>query len=45
MAITVKITDVDTRSAKIGRGVKEGCALSLILFNLYSECLAKEALE
>ena len=30
---------------KIGRGVTQGCRLSPILFNLYSECLTKEALE
>ena len=29
---------------KIGRGVRQGCCLSLILFNLYSECLTKEPL-
>jgi hypothetical protein len=34
-----------TRRAKIGRGVKKGCCLSLILFNLYSEYLTKEDLE
>jgi hypothetical protein len=32
-------------SVKIGRGVRQGYCLSLILFNLYSECLTKEALE
>jgi predicted nucleotidyltransferase len=30
---------------KIGRGVGQRCCLSPILFNLYSECLTKEALE
>ena len=30
---------------KIGRGVRQRCCLSPILFNLYSECLTKEALE
>ena len=30
---------------QIGRGVQQGCCLSPILFNLYSEYLTKEALD
>ena len=30
---------------QIGRGAQQGCCLSPILFNLYSECLNKEALD
>jgi hypothetical protein len=30
---------------KIGRGVRQGCSLSPILFIVYSEYLTKEALE
>ena len=35
----------ETRSVKIGRGVTQGCCLSPILFNVYSECLTKEVLD
>jgi hypothetical protein len=34
-----------TKSVKTGRGGKEGCSLSPILFNLCIEYLTKEALE
>jgi hypothetical protein len=35
----------ETRSVKIGRGVRQVCCLSPIVFNLYSEYLIEEALE
>jgi hypothetical protein len=34
-----------TKSVKIGRGVRHGCCLSPLLFNLYSEYVTQEALE
>ena len=30
---------------QIGRGVRKSCCLSPILFNLYSKCLTKEAVD
>ena len=41
----VRLDQGETRSVKTGRGVRHGCCLSPILFNLYSECLTKEALD
>ena len=43
--VKVRLNRGETRSVKIGRGVRQGCCLSPILFNLYSECLTKVALE
>jgi len=43
--VKVRLDQGETRSVKIGRGVRQGCCLSPILFNLYSECLTKEALD
>jgi len=43
--VKVRLNRGETRSVKIGRGVRQGCCLSPIVFTLYSECLAKEALE
>jgi len=42
--VKVRMDQVET-SVKTERGVKQGCYLSPILFNLYSECLTKEALQ
>jgi predicted DNA-binding protein len=44
-SVKVRLNCGETRSVKIGRGVRQGCCLSPVLFNLYSECLTKEALE
>jgi len=44
-SVKIRVNRGETRSVKIGRGVRQGCCLSPILFNLYSECLTKEALE
>jgi hypothetical protein len=43
--VKIRLDQGVTRSVKIGRGVRQGCSLSPILFNLYSEYLTKEALE
>jgi hypothetical protein len=43
--VKVRLNREETRSVKIGRGVRQVCCLSPILFNLYSECVTKEALE
>jgi len=44
-SVKVRLNRGETRSVKIGRGVRQRCCLSLILFNFYSECLPEEALE
>jgi hypothetical protein len=44
-SIKVRLNRGETRSVKTGRQVRQGCCLSPILFNLYSECPTKEALE
>ena len=41
----VRLDRGETRSVQIGRGVRQGRCLSPSLFNLYSEYLAKEALD
>ena len=43
--VKLRLDRGETRSVRIGRGVRQGCCLSTILFNLYSECLTKEVLD
>ena len=43
--IKVRLDAGKRRSVQIGRGVRQGCCLSPVLFNLYSECLTKGALD
>ena len=40
----VRLDRGETRSVQMGRGVRQGCCLSPILFRLYSKCLTTEAL-
>ena len=44
-SVKVRLNRGETRSVKTGRGVRQGCCLSPILFKLYSEYLTKKALE
>jgi hypothetical protein len=44
-SVKLKLDQEKTRCVKIGREVRQGCCLSLILINLYSEYLTKEATE
>jgi hypothetical protein len=44
-SVKLKLDQWETRSVKIGRGVRQACCMSPILFNLYSNYLTNEALE
>ena len=43
--VKIRLDKGEKRSVKIGRGVRQGCCVSLILFSLYSEYLDKEIVE
>ena len=42
--VKLRLDQEETDSVKVGRGVRQGCCMSPILFNLYGEYLMKEAL-
>jgi hypothetical protein len=44
-SVKVRLNRGETRIVKIGRGVRQGCCLTPIQFNLYGECLTKEVVE
>jgi hypothetical protein len=44
-SVEVRLNRGETSNVKTGRGVRQGCCLSPILFKLYNECLTKEAVE
>jgi hypothetical protein len=44
-SVKLRLVRGETKGVKIGRGVRQGCCLSLILFNSYGEYLIKETLE
>ena len=44
-SVKVRLNRGERRSVKIGKGIREGCCVSQILFNLHNEFLTKEALE
>jgi len=44
-SVKVRLNRGETRSVKTGRGVRQRSCSSPVLFNLYSECLNKKALE
>jgi hypothetical protein len=43
-SVKVRLDQGVTKSVKMGRGVRQGCCLSPLLFNLYSEYVTQEAL-
>ena len=40
----VRVKDGLTNAAVIGRGTRQGCLLSLVLFNIYAEAMLRDAL-
>jgi hypothetical protein len=43
--VKVRVDQGETRIVKAGRGVRQGCCLSPLVFNVYNEYVTNEALE
>ena len=43
--VKVRLDQGETSCVQIGRGVRQECCLSPIMFKLYSECITKVAME
>jgi hypothetical protein len=41
----VRVADGESEPAVIGRGVRQGCTLSPLLFSIYAEAMMLEAME
>ena len=43
--VVIRVADGDSEPGIIGRGVRQGCPLSPLLFSIYAESMMKEAME